>query len=90
MQKAPARIQETDRDWGYGAQFWLLGDDPRVPADTYTTSGARGQLSTIVPSRDLVVARTGLDPYGADNWDQVELCCRRPRGHCGRLMEGQA
>ena len=71
--KAPARVQETERDWGYGAQFWLLGDDPRVPAGTYTTAGARGQLSTIVSSHDLVVVRTGLDPSGGDNWDQAEF-----------------
>ena len=72
VQKAPMRIQETERARGYGVQFWLLGDDPRVPAGTYTTSGARGQLSTIVPSHNLVVTRTGLDPAGS-NWDQAEL-----------------
>ncbi len=72
VQKAPMRMQETERARGYGAQFWLLGDDPRVPAGTYTTSGARGQLSTIVPSHNLVVTRTGLDPSGS-NWDQAEL-----------------
>lgn len=72
-QPAPARVRETERDWGYGAQFWILGVDPRVPDDTYSTAGARGQLSTIVPSRDLVVVRTGLDPRGNDNWDQVEF-----------------
>ncbi|HJN43384.1 MAG: serine hydrolase [Vicinamibacterales bacterium] len=71
-EKAPMRIQQNYRDRGYGAQFWLLGDDPRVPAGTYTTSGARGQLSTIVPSHNLVVTRTGLDPAGS-NWDQAEL-----------------
>lgn len=67
---APAK---SGTGWGYGAQFWLLGDDARVPADTYTTAGARGQLSTIVPSRDLVVARMGLDPRTGGKWDQVEL-----------------
>ena len=49
-----------------------MGDNPLVPADTYATAGARGQLSTIVPSRDLVVARTGLDPSGS-NWSQEKL-----------------
>lgn len=72
VQKAPRRIQETPEDRGYGAQFWLMGDNPLVPADTYTTAGARGQLSTIVPSRDLVVARTGLDPSGS-KWSQEQL-----------------
>ena len=58
---------------GYGAQFWLIGTDPRVPDDAYTTSGARGQLSTIIPSRDLVVARMGLDPLMRGKWDQAEF-----------------
>lgn len=70
---APAKGKDDGRDWGYGAQFWLFGDDPRVPEGTFSTAGARGQLSTIVPSRDLVVARTGLDPRGGTKWDQVEL-----------------
>jgi len=70
---APAKRQRDPEEWGYGKQFWLLGDDPRVPDDTYTTAGARGQHSTIVPSRDLVVVRTGLDPRPGSNWDQVEF-----------------
>lgn len=70
---APAKTHEDERDWGYGAQFWLFGTDPRVPVDTFSTAGARGQLSTIVPSRDLVVVRTGLDPRAGDKWDQVEF-----------------
>lgn len=65
---APARA-----DGGYGAQFWLLGIDPRIPDDTFSTSGARGQLSTIVPSRDLVVVRTGLDPLVGSRWSQEEF-----------------
>lgn len=73
QEPAPAKVNADERDWGYGKQFWLLGADPRVPEDTYTTAGARGQLSTIVPSRNLVVVRTGLDPRGEDNWDQVEF-----------------
>jgi len=55
---------------GYGVQFWLYGRHPRLPADAYGTSGARGQHATIVPSRDLVVARTGLDPLFESGWDQ--------------------
>ena len=56
--------------WGYGAQWWLLGYDRRVPRDTYTSAGRRGQFVTIVPSRDVVVVRTGLDPEPSD-WDQA-------------------
>lgn len=67
---APAK-KVRERQRGYGAQFWLIDNDDRVPADTYTTSGSRGQYSTIVPSRDLVVARTGLDPRTLSSWDQA-------------------
>ena len=55
---------------GYGAQFWLYGRHPRLPPDAYSTSGARGQHASIVPSRDLVVARMGLDPLVESGWDQ--------------------
>ena len=55
---------------GYGVQFWLYGRHPRLPPDTYSTRGSRGQRATIVPSRDLVVARTGLDPLVESGWDQ--------------------
>jgi len=65
---APAK-----NDQGYGAQFWLIGIDPRIPDDAFTTSGARGQHSTIVPSKNLVVVRTGLDPLIGSRWSQAEF-----------------
>lgn len=49
---------------GYGAQFWLLDSLPDVPAGTYTTAGNKGQFVTIVPSQDMVIVRTGVDPNG--------------------------
>jgi CubicO group peptidase (beta-lactamase class C family) len=66
---APARRTGLSALWsyglaglaGYGAQFWLLGGIPFVPDDAYSALGSRGQCVTIVPSRDLVVVRTGLD-----------------------------
>jgi CubicO group peptidase (beta-lactamase class C family) len=70
---APATLSLPDdheAHAGYGAQFWLYGRDPRLPADTYSTSGARGQHATIVPSHRLVVARMGLDPILESSWDQ--------------------
>lgn len=70
---APAtlRLPEDHEAYaGYGAQFWLYGRDPRLPADAYSTSGARGQHATVVPSRQLVVARMGLDPLLDSGWDQ--------------------
>lgn len=73
---APTKDEDGD-DPGYGAQFWLSGaDDSRLPGDTYTTAGARGQYSTIVPSHNLVVVRTGLDPLIGDNWDQGEFVAK--------------
>lgn len=46
----------------YGAQFWLNagGHHPDVPLDMYSSNGFKGQYVFIVPSKDLVVVRTGL------------------------------
>ncbi|HSG91291.1 MAG TPA: serine hydrolase [Pseudomonadales bacterium] len=56
----------------YGGQFWLVPDDRNdVPKDAYATAGNRGQFVIIVPSRDLVIVRRGLDHgrQGFDRWD---------------------
>ena len=72
--RRPAPAKKVVRNQrGYGGQFWLMKYDDRVPSDAYTTSGARGQLSTIIPSRDLVVVRTGLDPRPGAKWSQEEF-----------------
>ena len=60
---APARPAE-DGTSGYGAQFWLLDTIPGIPAGSFTTAGNKGQYVTIVPERDLVIVRTGIDPIG--------------------------
>lgn len=46
----------------YGAHFWLNseGKFPDVPKDLYSANGYQGQYVFIVPSKDLVVVRTGL------------------------------
>ena len=46
----------------YGAQFWLNagGYFPDVPLDMYYSSGFKGQFVFIIPSKDLVIVRTGL------------------------------
>jgi CubicO group peptidase (beta-lactamase class C family) len=70
---APAALllpEDHEAYAGYGAQFWLDGRHPRLPADTYGTSGARGQHATIIWSRDVVVARMGLDPLVESGWDR--------------------
>jgi CubicO group peptidase (beta-lactamase class C family) len=69
-QPAPARRTGLRALWsyglpgllGYGAQFWLTGGLPWTPDDAYGAFGSRGQCISIVPSEDLVVVRTGLDP----------------------------
>lgn len=47
----------------YGAQFWLndSGFFPDVPKDMYYCSGYQGQMVAIIPSRDLVIVRMGLN-----------------------------
>ncbi len=46
----------------YGAQFWLNAGAyfPDVPLDMYYCSGFKGQYVFIIPSKDLIVVRTGL------------------------------
>jgi len=49
----------------YGGQFWLVPDTRTdLPQDAYTTAGAQGQFTIIVPSYELVVVRRGLDSAG--------------------------
>jgi len=57
-------------EWGYGAQFWLLDTMPGIPKGTYTSSGNKGQFSTVVPERNMVIVRTGVDPLGK-RWDHA-------------------
>lgn len=65
---APALVREDGKQ-GYGGQFWLLDRLPGVPEGTYTTSGNKGQLTTIIPSENMVIVRTGVDPNGV-RWQQ--------------------
>ena len=46
----------------YGAHFWLnaQGKYPDVPKDLFSANGYQGQFVFIVPSKNLVVVRTGL------------------------------
>jgi CubicO group peptidase (beta-lactamase class C family) len=63
------RPSEADERKHYGYQFWLNGYNedgiskhmyPDVPADMYYASGFGGQNIYIIPSKKLVVVRTGL------------------------------
>lgn len=49
-------------DGDYGAHFWLNagGKYPDVPKDMYSVNGYQGQRVFIIPSKDLVIVRTGL------------------------------
>lgn len=49
-------------DLQYGAHFWLNagGKYPDAPKDLYSANGYQGQFVFIIPSKDLVVVRTGL------------------------------
>ncbi|WP_372775020.1 serine hydrolase domain-containing protein [Mangrovibacterium sp.] len=53
-------------DGKYGAFFWLnqSGSQPDAPADTYSCKGHDGQSIFMIPSRDLVVIRTGYSKKG--------------------------
>lgn len=46
----------------YGAQFWLNagGHHPDAPLDMYSCNGFKGQYVFIIPSKNLVIVRTGL------------------------------
>jgi CubicO group peptidase (beta-lactamase class C family) len=51
---------QADQRPVYGAFFWINGDGALpVPREAFYMSGAGGQTTLIVPSRDLVVVRLG-------------------------------
>lgn len=45
----------------YGAQFWIYSKDEGLPEGAYSPGGALGQYAMIIPSKNLVVVRRGLD-----------------------------
>jgi len=52
----------VNSDGTYGAHFWLNaeGKYPDVPKDLFSCNGFEGQHVFMIPSKDLVVVRTGL------------------------------
>jgi len=60
-----------DSDGTYGAHFWLNaeGKYPDAPRDLFSANGFQGQRVFIIPSKDLVIVRTGLgqEPYFDSN-----------------------
>ncbi len=49
---------------GYGAQFWLYGEEHGLPEGTYAASGNRGQYLVIIPERNILIVRRGFDDGG--------------------------
>ncbi|MEM6638563.1 MAG: serine hydrolase [Pseudomonadota bacterium] len=67
---APASAR---REHDYGGQFWLVPDSRHdVPKDAFATAGNRGQYVIIVPSRQVVIVRRGLD-YGKQGFNRWDL-----------------
>lgn len=52
---------QPDREFGYGATFWLMNKTDGVPTDSFGAFGNRGQFLVIIPSLDLVIVRRGYD-----------------------------
>lgn len=57
-----SRKPTNGSDGVYGGHFWLNagGKFPDVPSDMYSCNGYQGQYVFIIPSKDLVIVRTGL------------------------------
>jgi hypothetical protein len=55
---------------GYGAMFLLNrnGEFPGMPDDLYYCDGYEGQRIFIMPSKELVIVRTGCSPRGTIDW----------------------
>ncbi len=52
---------QPDREFGYGATFWLMNKSESIPEDAFAAFGNRGQYLVIIPSLDLVIVRRGYD-----------------------------
>lgn len=59
---APAQPASRARGGaGYGAQFWVYGGMEGLPDVAYSPGGALGQYAMIIPSKNVVIVRRGLD-----------------------------
>lgn len=56
----------ADKKENYGGMFWLNRSSKmdQVPKDAYWSAGFMGQVTMVIPSRDLVVVRMGPSPAG--------------------------
>lgn len=57
----------------YGAHFWLnaQGRYPDVPKDLYSVNGFQGQRVFIIPSKELVIVRTGLEEQSNEQFNTL-------------------
>lgn len=57
----------------YGAHFWLNaeGKYPDLPRDLYSANGFQGQRVFIIPSKDMVVVRTGLEEQSDEQFNTL-------------------
>lgn len=57
-------------DGSYGALFWLnkSGQFPGIPEDMFYCDGYDGQRIFIIPSKELIIVRTGCSPRGSFDW----------------------
>ncbi len=63
----------TGMGFPYGGHWWLPTDElASAFPDACTASGSRGQYIMVLPSRELVIVRRGMD-YGWQRLDPVEL-----------------
>lgn len=58
---APSGPQPEGRNFGYGAQFWLMNQSVGIPNDTFAAFGNRGQYLVIIPSMNMAIVRRGYD-----------------------------
>ncbi len=59
---APAQPASRARGGaGYGAQFWIYGGMEGLPDVAYSPGGALGQYAMIIPSKNVIIVRRGLD-----------------------------
>lgn len=67
------RKPTKDSDGKYGAHFWLNagGRFPDVPREVYSVNGFQGQRVFIIPSKDLVVVRTGLEEQSDEQFNTL-------------------
>lgn len=54
----------ADKSLNYGGMFWInrSGRYDRIPKDAYWSAGFMGQITMIIPSRNVVIVRLGPSP----------------------------